>query len=206
MNSIAPIQDTAQAPHTTQAHHAQNGSTPRGSTPSNRRLFEIGADLEALEALLEQCGGDISDPTVESAIALWFEEVHGDLGDKLDRYVGLIRSLEALAEAREAEVKRMLELTRADRNKANNLKERLKYFFQSRDIGKYDTPHFRLALVKNGGPIPLHIEAGIELPARFRRERTIIEDDKEALRAALEAGEAVEGARLGERGQSIRIK
>jgi hypothetical protein len=170
-------------------------------------LFDIGADLQALENLLEESGGDISEAETEGAVSAWFDELHGDLGEKLDRYVGLIRNLESLAEMREAEIERMLKLARTDRNKASALKERLKLFFQMRGLARYDTPHFRLSLATNGGKVPLllEVEAG-DLPPQFQVTRTAIEADKEALRAALESGAVIEGARLGERGQSLRIR
>lgn len=78
--------------------------------------------------------------------------------------------------------------------------------FDAHTLRTVETDRYRITLARNGGKAPLLVdEVPIEnLPAAF--VRTTVEVNKEAIREALENGEVLEFARLGERAQSIRIK
>ena len=71
---------------------------------------------------------------------------------------------------------------------------------------KLRTKRFNISINGNGGKQPLRFDntAPGDLPTRF--QRTIIEPDKDAIRAALEAGEEISFAYLAERENHLRIK
>lgn len=173
----------------------------------SKTLFDLGADAEALDALLTELEGDISDPAVAEAIDAWLQENHDGLEKKLDGYGALIREREAKAEARKAEAARLLELSRTDENMAKRLKERLFFFFDERGVAKKETARFKFSIVSNGGKLPLIIdpETNPEEISVFLQKHTV-DFDKDAIRTALENEDVLDFARLGERGRSLRIK
>lgn len=170
-------------------------------------LFEIGSDVIALEELLSDIGGDVTDEQVERAFDEWFAEIGDDVKTKLDSYVTLIAEFEARAEARKAEAQRLGKRAITDSNKAEQLRARLKIFFERTGKTKIETARYTIAIAKNGGKIPVEIGVSPDLlPIRFQRIVTNISADTDALRAMLEAGEELSFARLGERGTHLRIK
>lgn len=175
-------------------------SVPDNAAP--RTLFHISDDIQHLNTLLD----DLDDTEQQQLITEWLEHLEEERDRKLDNYAALIAELEAKAEIRKREAKRLIDLAAADENRAKMLKERLKYFFETNNLKKVETNRYRLAVVKHGGKAPLILDESVtatELPERFQRVN--IEPDTKAIREALEAGEDLDFARLGDRGSSVRI-
>jgi len=100
-----------------------------------------------------------------------------------------------------------MELASTEENRAKFLKDRLKWFFETHSIRTVETARYRLSLARNGGKAPLILKDGVlptELPNHF--QRVSIDPDTTAIREALERGEQLDFAQLGDRGTSIRIK
>lgn len=172
--------------------------------PRPRTLFAISDDLQKLNELLDECSDDAQQ---QELIAQWFEQLGEERDTKLDGYAALITEMQARAEARKTEQKRLAELVAADENRAKLLKERLKWFFEAHDLKKVETARYSIGLQRNGGKAPLIFKEGLsptELPEHF--QRVTIDPETTRIREALEAGEILEFARLGERGTSLRIK
>ena len=170
-------------------------------------LYQIADDLRALEALLVEAGGDISDPAATAAFEEWEAELSTNLAGKVDNYCGLITEIEVRAAARQAESDRLRDLARVDDNAAKALRERLLFVLQTRNVPKVDTERFRVSVAKNGGKAPLDVRVGPdELPAWAVKKRTVVETDKDAIRARLEAGESLPFATIMERGTRLVIK
>lgn len=169
-----------------------------------RSLFSISDDLEKLNELLDECGNDSQQ---QELINHWFEELGNERDRKLDNYCALIAEMSARAEVRKAEAKRLSQLAAVDEQRARLLKERLKWFFETHNLKAVETPRYRLSVAKNGGKAPLILNDGItptQLPERF--VKVSIDPDTTAIREALEAGEQLDFATLGDRGTSLRIK
>ena len=172
--------------------------------PKTRSLFSISDDIEKLNELLDDCGDDAQQ---QELIAQWFEQLGAERDTKLDAYAALITEMLARAEVRKAEAKRLQELAAADENRAKLLKDRLKSFFDTHNIRTVETARYKLSLAKNGGKAPLILKDGLsptELPEQF--QKVSIDPNTAAIREALERGEKLEWAQLGERGTSMRIK
>ena len=169
-------------------------------------LFEISDDLRALDQLLYESGGDITDPEVEQAISEWMESLDEDLTTKVDNYAALITEIEARAEARKKEADRLRDRAKVDANAAKSLKERLQFVFEQRGLGKLECPRYVVGLRKHGGKLPVEVDdvPAEELAPQYQRVR--VDVDKNAIREALEKGEQLSFARLGERGQSLSIR
>lgn len=169
-----------------------------------RTLFRISEDLEKLNELLDESADDAQQ---QQLIEEWLGELGEERDQKIDNYAALISELSHRAAARKAEAQRLMELVQADENRVRMLKDRLKWFFEVHNLKTVETLRYKLSLQRHGGKPPLILKAAIvptELPERFLK--VSIEPDTTAIRQALEVGEVLEWAQLGERGSSIRIK
>lgn len=134
----------------------------------SKTLFEIGQDMEALDNLLEELGGDVSDEVVFAAIDGWLNENAENLKEKADRYGALIQQRLAIAKARKEEAARIAALGAADERFGKALKARLKVFMEEHKMQKFETETFKFAIQANGGLRALNLlcEAK-DLPERF---------------------------------------
>ncbi len=172
--------------------------------PKTRSLFSISEDLEKLNELLDDCDNDAAQ---QELINNWLEQLGEESDRKLDGYAALITEMTTRAEVRKAEAKRMMELAQADENRAKMLKDKLKLFFETHRLKTVETARYKLSYQRNGGKAPLILKDGVpatDLPERF--QKVSIDPNTSAIREALEAGEVLEFAQLGERGTTLRIK
>ncbi len=174
------------------------------SSAKTRSLFNISDDLEKLNELLDEASDDAEQ---QELINQWFAQLETERDSKLDSYAALIAEMLARAEVRKAEAKRMMDLVAVDERRAQLLKERLKWFFETHQLKTVETSRYRISISKNGGKAPLILKPGVlpnQLPERF--QKVSVEPNTNAIRTALEAGEDLSFATLGERGTSLRIK
>lgn len=169
-------------------------------------LYKLTCDYQEFDDLLAECGGDISDPLVEAALDRHLAGLAENRSEKVGNYLALIREKQARAQARADEAKRLQESARREEKQAEALLKRLQTAFEAAGWDKVETRLGTVSLVKNGGKRPVVISADMrpEDAAGFRR--VTVDFDKEAIRAALEAGELLGWAELGERGKSLRIR
>src|SRR5690606_18631289 len=132
--------------------------TTEQTLPAGRTLWEIGSDLEALEALLMEVGGDVTDEEAERAIDAWLEEMREAEAQKLDRYGALIRTLEARAEIQKAEAKRLMERAKVNENAVRRLKDRLLAYMDRRGTPKLSGNLYSFTARDNGGKLPLIVD------------------------------------------------
>lgn len=174
-----------------------------------RTLFEISTDLLALEEVLTDTEGEITDDAAGQALLEWFDQLTSDRDIKIDNYCLLMAELEARADVRAAEAARLSRLVAIDRNAADRLKRALKAFLERHGLTKLDTPLHKLTIAKNGGKAPLIIpdswrDDAVNAPEAYHR--AIIKLDTEAIRVDLEAGQEIAGCAIGERGTNLRIR
>jgi hypothetical protein len=178
--------------------------TPKPITPT---LRQIGEDLQALEDLLMEMGGDVSEEEAEAAIDAWLKESEENERAKLDRYADLIGMLQDRARSRREEAQRLASLATADDNVVKKLKNRLLWYMEGRGTKRIDTQLHRITVANNGGKAPLEIGGSADPsdPALRRFVKVSYDWDGDAIRGALEAGVSLPFARMGERGRHIRI-
>jgi hypothetical protein len=145
-------------------------------------------------------------PEVQAELTCVLEGLDAALTDKAEDYVLVIRELEARAEARTAEARRMRELAGCDMALAERLKERLKGAMEASGRLKIDTERFKISVQRNGGKVPVAIDpTAMDLwDGKFVRVKR--EPDADTIRQALEAGQEVVGCSLMERGTSLRVR
>lgn len=168
-----------------------------------RTLFNISDDLEKLNEVLDEIGDDTQQ---QELISHWFEQLGEERDRKLDAYAALIAEMQARAEVRKAEAKRMLELASFDENRARLLKDRLKWFFEKHQLKILETARYKLSVAKNSTrPLIVNPNVAIaQLPEEYKK--VSVELDTAAVREALKQGVVLDFAHFGEAGSHIRIK
>jgi hypothetical protein len=160
--------------------------------------------MQALDDLLFELGGDVTDEDSYKQVEAWIKELAEKLQDKADNYCALITTIEKRAQVRKEEADRLRKRAGIDEKAADFLRAKLKMVMETRGVAKIETERFRISIAKNGGKMPLVIQDESSIPGTYWIEQPVL--DKERLREALEQGEAVPGVLLGERGTSLRIK
>jgi len=130
-------------------------------------LYQINHDISDLANELEELDlNNASQDEHNAFIDRWL-----CLEGKLDNYGIYIRELEARAEIRKGEAKRLEDRATVDMNKAKALKESLLYVFTALDIEKLETKRFSFSRAKNGGKAPLilnELTPISEIPEEFQ--------------------------------------
>ena len=168
-------------------------------------IFEIADEYRALDTMLEEVGGDVTDPAVSEYIDNLFTDLDDQLETKVEGYCRLIKEAEARSKARKEEADRMMNRSRTDANMAKGLKQRLQLAFDVMGIKKVETDRFRVSVATNGGQQPLVIFDSM-VPSEFMKTTTSTVPDKDSIRSMLESGKVVEFAELAERGRRLNIK
>ena len=169
-------------------------------------LLDITADMAALDALLAESGGEIT-PDTEATLNAFFAETETNLAGKVDAYCALISEMEARAEVRKAEAKRLADRARVDENAAAALRERMRFAWEARQLGKVQTARYTVNIAKVGGKQKLDLRAGVEdLPTWAVTTETVTTANTDAIRARLDAGEALPFASYMERGTRLSIR
>jgi len=168
------------------------------------RLLQITDDMQALDDLLAEVGGDVTDPKVSEIVDAWFAEIDANLTGKVDNYAALISTMRARADIRRAEAERLARRAQVDEASADWLAARLLAALDARGMKKLETDRYAVSVVGNGGKAPLLLDG--EVPADWTKTVTRTEPDKERIRLAIEAGQALPFARLGERGKRLAIR
>tara|TARA_R110001592_G_scaffold62346_1_gene190741 strand:- start:62 stop:580 length:519 start_codon:yes stop_codon:yes gene_type:complete len=166
-------------------------------------LYEITEDVRALEELMVELGGDVTDEADLEAVESWFSSLNEGMSNKLDNYAALVKEVEARGNSRLEEAKRMKRLAEADLSLGKRLKERMMWALQLMGHRRVDTDRFRVTVAKNGGKLPLVLDDNV--PDEFMKTVEVTAPDSEKIRAVLAEGSSLGFAHLGDRGQTLRI-
>lgn len=172
---------------------------------------------EAALALSQLCDAIDNGVALDAALMEVFSEAKLDLAQAVDRRIAFFGMLDA--ETDHARKARAAWDQKVQQLKAfsDQLRASTKAIIEAAPDLPYQGQLGRLALQKNGGVLPLALSFddrvltsetidthGID--ERFYRMTVTYSLDTEAIRVALEAGEKLAWAMLGERGQHLRIK
>jgi len=138
----------------------------------------------------------------EQCVLDTLESIEGEIEDKADEYAKIIKEFEHLRDSRKIEAKRLNESANIFDNRIKLLKWNLFNVMKETGKTKFNTELFTFNICKNGGKQALTIDG--DVPGEFTK--TIIENDTEKIRQALEDGEDLSFAHLEPRGESLRIK
>ncbi len=138
----------------------------------------------------------------EQMILDTLEGIEGEIEEKADGYAKIIKELEAKQKARKEEAARLTESAKTFENKVKLLKQNLYNAMKTTGKTKFATDLFSFNIAKNGGKQVLTIDG--EVPEEYTK--TIVENDTDKIRQALEEGKELKFAHLEPRGESLRIK
>ena len=161
-----------------------------------KRLFEIEQEWNEIFEMLAD------DETDEQMIFDTLESIEGEFEDKADNYAKIIKELESKRDARKLEAKRLTDSAKVFDNRINALKQNLFNGMKLIAKPKVITNLFTFTIAKNGGKQALTIDG--DVPKEYTK--TIIENDTDKIRQALENGKELPFAHLEPRGESLRIK
>ena len=158
-------------------------------------LYQLNQAWQELANMLYQ------DDVDEQMIRDTLEGIDGEIEDKADGYAKIIKEMELKRDARKAEAKRLTDSASAIDNRIKYLKQNL--FNTMKQTGKtnFTTNLFTFRIQKNGGKRALTIDG--DVPAEYTK--TIIENDTDKIRQALEEGKELPFAHLEAQGESLRI-
>ena len=161
------------------------------------KLYEIVAELQDFVTQNE----GLED---EQAYRDTLEGLQGELDDKVSQWARCIKNLEGERDAIKAEGDRLTKRARSIDNEVKHMKDTLLMYLKAAGVSKAGDAVIKASIVKNGGQAPLEIDLiPVDLPEDF--QKITIDADKEAIRAALEGGQQLEWARIGERGEHVKI-
>lgn len=143
---------------------------------------------------------DLDAQTVADTIEA--SDVQCALEEKAQGYEMVARSFEAPIPAIDAEIKRLQAMKKASQNRAEALRKRLHDSMVELQIEKIKAPLFELRRQKN--PVAVEVYNKDLIPFEFWKTPEP-EIDKASLKAAMQAGKEIEGARLTQ-GESLRVK
>lgn len=187
----------------------------------SRTLTELEAAGLALDALIAELEGDVSDGAAEIVDA-WFAELAEETARKVDGYAFRIKAEEADAERWKAMAAEMTEKAGAAANRAKRLKERMAFHLEQQQLQEIKGSIYRFYWQKNGGKAPLILDSTDpnDFPEDCRVQTVTISNAK--VRERIEQGQVqftrslpeTDGAvsavvtlkaHLGERGRSLRL-
>lgn len=148
----------------------------------SRRLHEIAGDFLALEELLMESGGEVTEE-----IETWMAENTLSLETKVDGYAALIAEWTADAEKWKTEAQRNSAHAKTLENSADKLKGRLVEQLVALDRLKVETDRFKVAVQRSAGKVELLVNAD-QLPAEYLTTTTTTAVNKAAIKQGLVDG------------------
>lgn len=163
---------------------------------SERRLtlYELTQDFDQLMSA-------DTDDEITSALT---DIVAGEIEKKAESYCKFLKVMESTIDNYKAEEKRISEGRKSIENKVRLAKDRMKDCLLAANIDKLSAGTFKISVSLSPGTV--EIDNVTEIPQKFL---TLVPaqyiPDKNAIKAAIKAGESVPGARI-EAGTMMRIK
>ena len=163
-----------------------------------RTLYDLG---DAFNGVMDMALDETMDLKV---LEECLQTIEADIAVKCERGIGLIRNLDTLGEGLEKESKRLSEQARILKNRIESIKVWYQRNLDAMGKSKVTTTRGTMAVQNN--PPALKVTDADQIPICYL---TLVparyEVDKDAVKNALKAGEAVPGAHL-EQGRSLRIR
>lgn len=158
-------------------------------------LYKLNKDWQEVANMLYQYNVD------EQMILDTLESIEGEIEDKADGYAKVIRELEAMRDAKKEEMYRQQDGARLLDNRIKYLKQNLLNVMKQTGKTNFATNLFTFRIQKNGGKRALTIDG--DVPKEYTK--TIVENDTDKIRQALESGEELSFAHLEPQSESLRI-
>jgi len=196
-STMKPVVDAAvkevQAKFEREATEAMYRDPPQRSVTLTQQLDEF----ERLMQLLSD--EEIADD--DGRVIAELEHIEANIRDKVDGYCDVIRKFKAYSIEAGHEATRYANRAKMWEKKQKMLTERLKQALERIGEKKMITPRNTVSVCANGGLPPVNIFG--DVPAEYLQ--VITQPDKDLIRMALQHGDELPFASLGERGTHLRI-
>ena len=147
--------------------------------------------MEYLEQGINSETGEMSDDGTQ--LAIWTEELTQDLKDKSANVIAVVRNQELTIEALDNEIERLEAMKDSIKKKLDKFKTYIKSSMIVNNIEKIETP---LGIIKFTKSTTTEIYDESLIDKKFIEVVTTEKISKEKIKAALKAGEEVQGAKL----------
>ncbi len=151
-------------------------------------LYEITAEYRAALAQI----ADLELPP--EVVADTVEGLQGEVQDKLRAVVAYSLELDILADGAAKAAKAMSDRAKALQARVDGLRAYALNSMQATGIGEVHTAEWAAKVAKK--PASVQVAEGVQLPPEYMRVKTTEEPDKAKLKAAIEAGAAIEGVSI----------
>lgn len=174
--------------------------------------------LFALTAQYNELYDMLTDESVDEEVVVdTLDGILGEIEVKSEGYVAVINRLDMELDACEKQKKMWEQRYNTRKNAIDRLKKALVNAMMQMDKTEIKAGDNTIKLVNNGGVAPLKYKVGDlilsskevkieDIPKEYRKTVVTETVDGEKVRKALESGEKLDFAYIGERGKSIRIK
>jgi hypothetical protein len=161
------------------------------------KLYELDQRINELIAnSIDPETGEVSDGFIEKLDALNMER-----NKKIDNIMCLIKNLISDAEGWEAEEKRLAELKKSAKNRAESLKNYLSRYMEA-GVEKFTSEHGKIGWRKSEKVVVQDVDT---LPEEFKKVKVEVKADLISLKNALKEDRKIDGVSLEEH-QNIQIK
>lgn len=161
------------------------------------KLYELDQKINELIAnSIDPETGEVSDGFIEKLDALNMER-----NEKIDNIMRLYKNLISDAAGREAEEKRLSELKKSAKNRAESLKNYLSRYMEA-GVEKFTSEHGEIGWRKSEKVVVQDVDT---LPEEFKKVKVEVKADLISLKNALKEDRKIDGVSLEEH-QNIQIK
>jgi hypothetical protein len=159
-------------------------------------LMKLSSDMKTVYEMLET-------ETDKQLINDTLEALEGDFSYKLEGCACVYDRIKAECESAQKKANAWNDISKTLENNMIRLNDYMKMCMENAGIKEIETDMHRFKIVKNGGKLPLRIDGGV--PENFIKTEVKQLPDKDKIREALENGEVLTFASLGERGTHLKI-
>lgn len=167
-------------------------------------LLQIRTELASVLAAVDRHG--VESPEAAAALQEHADALREAMVSKSADYCSLIQHLRIRASGLKGQAERIKALEKSDTALADRLTKDLKEAMEATGRTRIDTPTNRLAVVANGGVVPVKILDAGAIPEVYKVPTGEVKIDNDAIRQAIEGGTPVPGAELGTRGTRLQIQ
>lgn len=159
-------------------------------------LYQLTAEYQALLDF-----GSSIDPEDQQAFLDTLEGLSGEVAQKVDAYAAVRTTLKGRRETVKKEIDRLTAIMKSIDSNIDRMDDAVQGAMDVMGVTELKSDLHKYKIVRNGGKAPLVYDGAV--PDNF--QKIIIQPDTERIRAALEAGEQLSFAHLGERGSHLKI-
>lgn len=162
-------------------------------------LFDLVGEYKELYAMLTDTDEDDKE-LVETSL----ETVQFEIEKKAEGYLAILERLDMEEAAAEKQKEYWTKVVNARKNGKKWMKQHIADAMMMMGVDEIQAGGKKFKLQPNGGVLPLQFVPNKEVPQNYMK--ITYEKDNDKIRKALESGEKLDFAYLGQRGKSVRVK